>query len=105
MTDFIPLPDTDAITQLSIALRLHVDRLPQMKGKGAIVGADARDRAIKILAEAVFASLKQSNLIFGRDREKYAQCGTSPNQGAAGSKGFDDDTVAIPCGPLPREPK
>jgi hypothetical protein len=96
----VPIDDADALAQIAISLRLNIHRLPQLKGKGAIVGADARDSAIAILAEALFNDLKRGNLIFGRDPAKFSS--TAIGSAVRPRSDRDDDTAAIPFGPLPR---
>jgi hypothetical protein len=95
----VPIDDADALAQIAISLRLNIHRLPQLKGKGAIVGADARDSAIAILAEALFNDLKRGNLIFGRDPAKFSSTAIGS---AVRPRSHRDDTAAIPFGPLPR---
>jgi hypothetical protein len=51
---------------LNIGLRLTIDALPQMKGKGAIVGALARDRAIAGLTRHLLEYFRRSGTVFAR---------------------------------------
>jgi hypothetical protein len=50
-------------TALCLSIKLNLHRLPQLKGKGKIVGAGARDQSVDFFCAHVVAHLLQSNIV------------------------------------------
>ena len=57
------MTDDEARDAICAAVKLHLHRLPQLKGRGKIVGADAHDLAARYFGDAVTKQLFLSNVI------------------------------------------
>jgi hypothetical protein len=63
LSAYKPMTEDEARDAIYFAVRLNLHGLPQLKGKGKVVGADAQDRAARYFGDAVTKQLLLSNVV------------------------------------------
>ena len=60
---YTPLSEEEARYALNMAVRLHLHRLPQLKGKGKVVDVQKREMAARYFSDSLFDQLRLSNTV------------------------------------------
>lgn len=63
LSAYTPMTEEEAREAICFAMKLNLHRLPQLKGRGKVVGADAHDQAARYFGDAVTKQLLLSNVI------------------------------------------
>jgi len=63
LSTYTPMTEEEARLAICHAVKLNLHRLPQLKGKGKVIGADAHDQAARYFGDAVAKQLLLSNVI------------------------------------------
>jgi hypothetical protein len=63
LSAYTPMTEEEARLAIYFAVKLNLHRLPQLKGKGKVIGADAHDQAARYFGNEVTKQLLLSNVI------------------------------------------
>jgi hypothetical protein len=63
LSAYMPMTEGEARDAIYFAVKLNLNCLPQLKGRGKIVGADQRDWAARYFGDALLKQLLLSNVV------------------------------------------
>jgi len=63
LSAYMPMTEAEARDAVYFAVRLNLNRLPQLKGRGKIIGAGQWDQAARYFGDALLKQLLLSNVV------------------------------------------